>query len=184
MIIIYKLINKTNGKFYVGQTCRTLDERWNRGHGYATCFYLDRAIQKYGKDNFDYEVLEYLNDGVSQKTIDEIEAFWILDLKSNDPNIGYNLMFVSGNGRHSEETKKKMSDNHADISGGNNPMFGKFHTDETKIKISNIHKGKIDSPETRERKSRMGKPSNTKEFFKINKTWKLVNGKRVWINKE
>jgi len=38
--------------------------------------------------------------------------------------------------RLSEETKKKISMNHSDVSGENNPMFGCRHSDETKKKIS------------------------------------------------
>lgn len=29
MYIIYKLTNKINGKIYIGQTCRSLEERFN-----------------------------------------------------------------------------------------------------------------------------------------------------------
>ena len=42
---------------------------------------------------------------------------------------------------HSEESKKKMSQNHYDCSGEKHPMFGKKHSEETRIKISNSHKG-------------------------------------------
>ena len=38
--------------------------------------------------------------------------------------------------KHSEESKKKISDNHHDVSGKNNPMFGKKHSEESKKKIS------------------------------------------------
>ena len=34
-----------------------------------------------------------------------------------------------------EEHKKKISDNHADFSGENNPLFGKHHSEETKKKM-------------------------------------------------
>ena len=40
---------------------------------------------------------------------------------------------------HTEESKKKMKENHADISGENHPMYGKHHSDETKQKISENH---------------------------------------------
>ena len=36
---------------------------------------------------------------------------------------------------HSKETKLKMSINHADVSGKNNPNYGKHQTDETKLKV-------------------------------------------------
>ena len=38
--------------------------------------------------------------------------------------------------KHTEESRKKISENHADINGENNPMYGKHHTEETKNKIS------------------------------------------------
>ena len=42
---------------------------------------------------------------------------------------------------HSEEARKKMSENHWDCSGENHYMFGKHHSEETKKKISNTKKG-------------------------------------------
>lgn len=38
-------------------------------------------------------------------------------------------------------TKKKYSENHANIKGENNPMYGKKHSEETKKKMSKAHKG-------------------------------------------
>ena len=32
--IIYKHINKINGKIYIGQTCQKPEYRWNHGKGY------------------------------------------------------------------------------------------------------------------------------------------------------
>lgn len=43
--------------------------------------------------------------------------------------------------KHSEESKLKMSIN-SDNSNKNNPMFGKKYTDEEKLKLSESHKGK------------------------------------------
>ena len=43
---------------------------------------------------------------------------------------------------HSEETKKKMSQNHADLSGSRNPFFGRKHSKETKLKMAESLKGK------------------------------------------
>ena len=55
----------------------------------------------------------------------------------------------------SETTKKKISENHADVSGTNNPMFGKKHSKETLIKISENRKGKGRKPASEETKKRM-----------------------------
>lgn len=52
------------------------------------------------------------------------------------------------NGKHhSEETKRKMRENHANFSGENAPMFGMHHSDDTKLKISIANKGRKRSEE-------------------------------------
>lgn len=53
----------------------------------------------------------------------------------------------------SEETRKKLSENHADISGENHPLFGKHHSEETKNKISKANKGKKRSSEIKHKMS-------------------------------
>lgn len=50
------------------------------------------------------------------------------------------MVFTKGNkiwvGRkHSPESIQKISKNHSDVSGKNNPMYGKHHSEETKDKI-------------------------------------------------
>jgi len=40
---------------------------------------------------------------------------------------------------HSEETKQKISENHADFSGVNHPFYGKHHSEEAKKKMSKNH---------------------------------------------
>lgn len=47
----------------------------------------------------------------------------------------------------SEATRKKMSENHADVSGDKNPMYNKNHTIETRIKMS--------KPKTEEHRRKM-----------------------------
>jgi len=64
--------------------------------------------------------------------------------KSNNPKYGYNL--TSGGETTSgvimsEAARQKMRDNHYDCSGTNHPLYGKKHSEETKKKISNKHKG-------------------------------------------
>ena len=44
---------------------------------------------------------------------------------------------------HSIETRRKISENHADVSGENNPNYGKSCSDETKQKLSELRKGKF-----------------------------------------
>lgn len=41
--------------------------------------------------------------------------------------------------KHTQKTKRKMSKNHANVTGRNNPMYNKHHTKETKRKMSKNH---------------------------------------------
>ena len=74
----------------------------------------------------------------------------------------------------SEEHKQKMRENHADVSGENNPFFGKHHTEETKEKIGKESKkrslgennpffGKHHTEETRKAISKKAKERNAME---------------------
>lgn len=72
---IYKHTNKINGKCYIGQTCRkNPNERWNNGKGYNGTIFA-KAIEKYGWDNFEHEIIE---DGIlSEEKANEREMYWI-----------------------------------------------------------------------------------------------------------
>lgn len=70
--------------------------------------YLYRAMNKYGSENFDCEILE---SDISLDNINDREIFWIREINSLMPN-GYNLT-IGGEGtkgyKMPEETKKKIS---------------------------------------------------------------------------
>lgn len=85
---IYKHTNKTNGKCYIGQTCRkNLNERWNNGKGYNGTIFA-KAIEKYGWDNFDHEIIE--DNILTQEEANEREQYWIEYYGSYGEN-GYNM---------------------------------------------------------------------------------------------
>lgn len=111
-----------NGKQYVGQTSRTLEQRWREhcssGSG---CTYLHNAIVKYGKENFKVEQIDIALD---QEELDYKEQQYIRCYNTLVPN-GYNLETGGNGGKHlSEITCYKISENHADVSGELNPMYG------------------------------------------------------------
>lgn len=127
--VIYLITNMINGKSYVGQTIQKLSKRLYQ-HRTGNKGYLDRAIQKYGWENFAHIVLE---ENVPREMLDEREIFWIALLKTKKPN-GYNLTDGGGgNSGISDETRARLS---ARFSGKNNPMYGKHHTKETRAKMS------------------------------------------------
>lgn len=55
--------------------------------------------------------------------------------------------------KFSEEHRRNLSKNHANVDGENNPFYKKTHTDETKSKISKIVSEKYKDPELRKRVS-------------------------------
>lgn len=61
---VYMHINKINNKKYIGITKNKLTRRWkSNGVGYKTSTLFWNAIQKYGWDNFEHEIIE---TGISQ----------------------------------------------------------------------------------------------------------------------
>jgi group I intron endonuclease len=157
-MIIYKTTNLSNGKIYIGQS------NGNNKSYLGSGVVMLNAIKKYGKDNFKKEILE---ECLTQKELDDKERFWISFYKSNQNEIGYNLMDGGNSGTlHSEETKIKMSDSHK---GNKNFFFGKKHTDQTK---------KILSEKTKERlKNKENHPLYGRKFS--NETKQKISNTRI-----
>lgn len=75
---IYSLINRRNGKVYIGMSVNIL--RRLKDHKYkakSKDTVLARAIKKYGFQNFDFTILEFVDD---KKLLPEREKYWIKTL--------------------------------------------------------------------------------------------------------
>ena len=85
MIGIYKITNKQTGKSYIGQS-NDINRRFKEHQtaGSKSRIPVDIAIQKYGKENFLYEIIEECN--IEQ--LDQQEIYWIQYFDSF--NNGYN----------------------------------------------------------------------------------------------
>lgn len=119
--IIYKATNTITGKCYIGQTIEGLEKRkyrhlinsFNINDGHYNC-HFHRAIRKYGKNAWEWKVvLECPQEDLNIQEIITIEA---IDSFYN----GYNMTI-----------------------GGEAPMRGKHHTEETKLKLSEATKGRV-----------------------------------------
>ncbi len=140
---IYVLKNNLNGKLYVGQSWIPLEQRMGKnGVGYKNSTYLYNAMQKYGSSNFTYTVIDEFE---SQEEADWLEDKLINELQTQTHGVGYNIKNGGSAGRHSEETKLKIS----------NSLIGREVSAETRSKISQIHKG-------------LKKPEHTKEWKQAN----------------
>ena len=91
--IIYKITNLINGKIYIGKhKCDNLDDNY-----FGSGKRLWQAINKYGIENFNYEILEEIADGESQEFINEREKYFIQYYHSLKDELGYNVT-IGGDG--------------------------------------------------------------------------------------
>jgi group I intron endonuclease len=156
---MYKVYKHTspNGKVYIGITAQAVTERWRKGKGYLHCPHFNKAIEKYGWDNFKHEILY---TGLTKSQAEEKEVELIEVYQSTNPRFGYNCDSGGNVNRcHNEETKRKISEkhkgkivspetrakmsrNHADFRGERSPLYGKALTAEHRRKLSEAHIGK------------------------------------------
>lgn len=155
---IYIIRNKINLKVYIGQSIeletRLIQHKSNLKKNYHKNPYLQKAFNKYGEQNFEFEILEE----VSKEFLGSFENFWCNMMLSHNRDFGYNIEPTGPNGafRLAEETKEKISllrkEQYKDPT--KNPFFGKKHSQETKLLMSNKGKGLKKKPWTEERKVR------------------------------
>lgn len=136
---IYKIINIINNLFYIGSAIdikkRILRHSFDLKRGIHANSHLQRAWDKYGKENFIFEVVEYCEPN----KLLEREQFWI-DFEEVCKK-GYNIQPFVGSNKGlamSEETKEKIRSKLIN----NKNCLGHKHTEETKAKIGDIHRGK------------------------------------------
>lgn len=171
-MLIYMATNRINGKQYVGQTVSSLKIRKTKHIREAlaeSCnsYYFQRAIKKYGQENFDWKILH--EDVINIDNLNRLEIFYIgyYDTFKN----GYNLTEGGGGKvgcivsietrkilarinkgkKHTKKSKLKMSMARRGknnpmygvrLCGKDNHMYGKHFSEEAKRKNSEAHMGK------------------------------------------
>ena len=155
---IYTHTNKTNGKVYVGLTSMSPEKRWRKGKRYKEGTHFRNAVDKYGWDNFEHEIIK---DGLTKEEASYWEQYYISFYNSSDRQYGYNMSFGGEHGGHpqTEEARKKISKN-----GYHQGMKGKRHSDETKRKMSESRNGRKFSDESKE-KLRIAALNNVGRLF-------------------
>ena len=81
---IFKVINETDGKVYVGYSIN--DNPNNLGAGK----YIKRAVKDFGTRSFQKTILEEFESEESLSHIMERLEFWIKNYKADNPKYGYN----------------------------------------------------------------------------------------------
>lgn len=140
---IYKTTNLINGKFYIGKSSvkNNSIDYWYLGSGVL----LKKAIEKYGRDNFKKEIVEWCS---SFEESNEREKYWIKTLNALNLKIAYNIATGGDGGNLGIEVNRKISES----------LKGRKHTEEFKQHISRLNKGKKLSKEHIEalRKANLG----------------------------
>lgn len=139
--VVYCHINKINGKKYFGITRQTPSRRWRNGEGYSKNPYFSKAIKKYGWANFEHRIIFR---ACSKEVAEEIERDLIKGCKTQDHKKGYNIE-SGGNAtpKASKETREKQSRIHKGVPSA---FKGHKHTEESKRKMSEAHRGKCFTP--------------------------------------
>ena len=170
--VVYQVTNTVNGKRYIGYTSKKLEERWEghkKGAIKNSNVIFHKAIRKYGAENFVPEVL-FVEESLAGAK--ETEILLILDrcpeynmtfggdgvqgYKYTDEDkqkIRRNTPVKRGEehpmfGRKRPDTADRNRKNsgkpawNKGLPSGQQPMFGRTHSEETKLKQSEVKLGK------------------------------------------
>jgi group I intron endonuclease len=146
---IYQIKNMINNKVYIGST-KYFYGRFKRHENNLLLnkhdnSHLQRAWNKYGENNFEFNVIEIVDN---EDDLLNREQFWIDNFNSSNSDYGYNILPFAGRTsgvKRTESTKIKLSI--AKI-GNKNPMYQKEVSQETRQRIS---KSLINMPEDKKK---------------------------------
>lgn len=151
-MFIYKIQNAIDGKFYIGKTTKSLEERF-RKHLYNHAdgqTYLYKAMRKHGIENFNISLIEEV-----EEDLDSREKHWIAELSPS-----YNMTIGGEGGDTSSSPNFKAAILHHHSNRDHYPgsrMLGKTHTIETKRKQSEKRTEHWNTMSDEERESRSKK---------------------------
>lgn len=145
-----------NGKKYIGITKNNPIKRWKNGKGYVLCTAFNRAIEKYGWNNFKHEILEMELD---KETACKREVYYISLFDTTNPVNGYNMTHGGEHYEPNEEWRKRASEsqkrrfiNLAERQKISEQKKGRKASDSTKQRMSEAHKRYIqEHPEMRDK---------------------------------
>lgn len=177
LLVIYKATNLINGKIYIGKTCKGLNNRIRTHKADFNSFKRDgkltypfyRAIEKYGFENFSWEVIDTAN---SIEELDKKEIYWINTLRSLvQYNKGYNVN-PGGNGGDNWTNNPRKEEIREKFKHRRRPVY----TEELLRKRKESF-AKTIQERTPERRSEIGK--------RVRESLKLFheNNKGIWLGR-
>ena len=156
--VVYRIKCLVNGKCYHGQTVNTKVRWTSHFRKDSHCHALRNAIQKYGRSNFEFEIVASAS---SKEELDTIEKNLVAT--SMSPR-GYNLKEGGAHGKHTLAWRKHMSEvqkriqNLPDVKARNSAGVKRaMARPEVKEKLRASLKARMNRPEVREHMSRVMK---------------------------
>ena len=113
---------------------------------------ISKAIQKYGKENFKFEII---HNNIPIEEIDDLEMYYINEIYGTYKNKGYNF-HIGGNCNAGENNPMYG----VSLSGEQSGMYGRKRSKELKEKLRQLKKGSKQSEEVKLKISKKTKGSN------------------------
>lgn len=158
---------------------RKSDKKWNEDPYIGSGKLLKLAQKKYGIENFEKFLIQYCS---TKEETDAAEKFWIKEYRSRG-RAQYNIADGGQgfSGKRSEESRKKMSEAHKGKprSEETKKKLSKPRSEETKKKISETLKGKKHSEETKKKLSEAHKGKHASEETR-RKISETLKGHLAW----
>jgi group I intron endonuclease len=169
---IYKFTHIENGKCYIGQTIQDPNQRRLEhiadSRYTAKTYHFHNALRKYGIDAFTFDVID---SATSLDDLNKLEEKYVLLFDSI--NNGYNIRNPGDNKTHNPASIERMRESQRNAHARRKTLG----TDTWTRKDGGPMKGKTQSTNTKE-KMRI---AHLEATHCRGKTWKLIDGKRVWL---
>lgn len=180
---IYKITNKITNKFYIGSAV-DIKSRWSKHRkmlkeNWHDNKHLQSAWNKYGQENFIFEILELCD----RESLILTEQKYLDEYKCWDREIGYNIAKIAGNTTgcfHTEESKLLIKQNNRASSEETRKKMKEFWANPENRKYqSEKRKQFLSSDENKQKLS-----NSLKDFYKKNPDKKLVGDKNPSYGKK
>ena len=200
---VYEIICTKNNKKYIGSSKNIRKRKQEHLRDLNSNSHHSDRLQndwnKYGPECFKFNILEYCDENEKY----DLEQKYLDKFKSYEEEYGYNISPISRGVKkfgkensfygkhHTVESRKLMSLHHYDVSGKNNPNYGKKCSESTKAKISAANKGRKWTEEQRKKLSESHKKrvfthliciTTGKEFNSIESAKDFYNIKNYYKN--
>lgn len=168
---VYKIIDLTNNKIYIGATTEGSGVRFSRHiirANQGSSYPIHVAIREHKPENFKVEILELCS---SLDEMNDRERYWIAKLGSTNPEIGYNGKAGGGIRFQTSETRSKIGDLHrGKISEKRRPILqytsdGLFLKEYPSITEAELETGIVRSSIIRVLKHRATRPSKKNPYI-------------------